>query len=214
MCARKHCVDEVLFIQGPFYKIQGLLGKIQGLFKDLSRFFNFQGLFKGLMLFQGLFKARANHVIEHGLLHSTSKTYLVSNTDSHHPDTLFSLCLTTNSDQVFHDKSRSREEAILSEARVASKSYEWSGFFHVAALSSILCSPIFSTYPHCNTWIHYFLHCEIGPRNPTVLLSSEPLFILWSREGNFDNRAGVVFSKPFCALVQNRRKAAKMSARA
>ena len=35
-----------------------------------------------------------------------------SNTDSHHPDTLFSLCLTTNSDQVFHDKSRSREEAI------------------------------------------------------------------------------------------------------
>ena len=61
LCARKHCVDEVLFIQGPFYKIQGLLGKIQGLFKDLSRFFNFQGLFKGLMLFQGLFKARANH---------------------------------------------------------------------------------------------------------------------------------------------------------
>ena len=38
------------------------MGKIQGLFKDLSRFFNFQGLFKGLMLFQGLFKARANHV--------------------------------------------------------------------------------------------------------------------------------------------------------
>ena len=65
MCARKHCVDEVLFIQGPFYKIQGKMGKIQGLFKDLSRFFNFQGLFKGLMLFQGLFKARANHVDVH-----------------------------------------------------------------------------------------------------------------------------------------------------
>ena len=117
-----------------------------------------------------------------------------SNTDSHHPDTLFSLCLTTNSDQVFHDKSCSREEAILSEARVASKSYEWSGFFHVAALSSVLCRPIFSTYPHCNTWIRDFLRCEIGPRNPTVLLFSEPLFILWSREGNLDNRAGTWFS--------------------
>ena len=80
-----------------------------------------------------------------------------SNTDSHHHDTLFSLCLTTNIDQVFHDKSRSREEAILSEARVASKSYEWSGFFHVAALSHVLCRPIFSTYPHCNTWIRDFL---------------------------------------------------------
>lgn len=117
-----------------------------------------------------------------------------SNTDSHHPDKLFSLCLTTNSDQVFHDKSCSREEAILFEARVASKSYEWSGFFHVAALSSILCRPIFSTYPHCNTWIRDFLRCEVGPRNPTVLLFSEPLFILWSREGNLDNRAGAWFS--------------------
>ena len=62
LCTRQRCVNEVLVIQGPFDKIQGLLGKIQGLFKDLSKFFNFQGVFKGLMLFQGLFKARANHV--------------------------------------------------------------------------------------------------------------------------------------------------------
>ena len=62
--ARKtYCVNEVLFIQGPFDKSQGLLEKTQGLFKDLNIFFNFQGLFKGLMLFQGLFKARANHVV-------------------------------------------------------------------------------------------------------------------------------------------------------
>ena len=57
----RRCINDVLFIQGHFNKIQGLLGKIQGLFKDLSKFFNFQGLFKGLMLFQRLFKARANH---------------------------------------------------------------------------------------------------------------------------------------------------------
>ena len=61
-CAIKRCVSDVLFFQGCFDKIYGLLGKIQGLFKDLNKFFNFQGLFKGLMLFQGLFKARANHV--------------------------------------------------------------------------------------------------------------------------------------------------------
>jgi len=61
LCARQGCINKVLFIQGPFDKIQGLLEKIQGLFKDLSKFVNFQGLFKGLMLFQGLFKARANH---------------------------------------------------------------------------------------------------------------------------------------------------------
>ena len=34
----------------------------RGKFKDLTKFFNFQGLFKGLMLFQGLFKVHANHV--------------------------------------------------------------------------------------------------------------------------------------------------------
>ena len=55
-------LNEVLFTQGPFNKIHGQLGKIQGPFKDLSKFLNFQGLFKGLMLFQGLFKTRANNV--------------------------------------------------------------------------------------------------------------------------------------------------------
>ena len=54
LCARQRCVNEVLVIQG-------LLGKIQEFFKDLSKCLNFQGIFKGLMLFQGLFKARANH---------------------------------------------------------------------------------------------------------------------------------------------------------
>lgn len=57
-----------------------------------------------------------------------------SNTDSHHPDTLFSLCLTTNSDQFFHDIGCCREKAIWSEARVASKSCEWSGFFFIFLL--------------------------------------------------------------------------------
>ena len=52
-CAIKRCVNDVLIFQGCFDKIQGLLGKIQGLFKDLNKFFNFSGLFKGLMPFQG-----------------------------------------------------------------------------------------------------------------------------------------------------------------
>ena len=53
-----------IFIQGAFKNIQGLLGKIQGLFKDIPQISNFQGLFKDIMIFQGLFKARANHVNE------------------------------------------------------------------------------------------------------------------------------------------------------
>ena len=37
---------KVIFIQGAFKNIQALLWKIQGLFKDIPQFFNFQGLFK------------------------------------------------------------------------------------------------------------------------------------------------------------------------
>ena len=47
---------------GAFKNIQGLLWKIQGLFKAIPQFFNFPGLFKDMMLFQGLFKAHVNHV--------------------------------------------------------------------------------------------------------------------------------------------------------
>ena len=41
---------KVIFILGAFKNIQGLLWKIQGLFKNM-------------MLFQGLFKARVNHTL-------------------------------------------------------------------------------------------------------------------------------------------------------
>ena len=44
-------LTKVIFIQGAFKNIQGLLWKIQGLFKDIPQICNFQGLFK----------ARANH---------------------------------------------------------------------------------------------------------------------------------------------------------
>ena len=51
---------KVIFIQGAFKNIQGLLWKIQG--HPTILFFNFQGLFKDITLFQGLFKAHVNHV--------------------------------------------------------------------------------------------------------------------------------------------------------
>ena len=61
LCTKHFFLMKVIFIQGAFKNIQGLLWKIQGLPKDIPQFFNFQGLFKDTMLFQGLFKIRANH---------------------------------------------------------------------------------------------------------------------------------------------------------
>ena len=51
-------------------------------------------------------------------------------------------------------------------------------FFMLRHYQAFYVALFFSTYPHCNTWIRDFLHCEIGPRNSTALLSSEPLFYL------------------------------------
>ena len=51
VCLAMLSLMKVNFIQGAFKNIQGLRWKIQGLFKDIPKLSNFQGLFK----------ARANH---------------------------------------------------------------------------------------------------------------------------------------------------------
>ncbi|CAH3188790.1 unnamed protein product [Porites lobata] len=104
-----------------------------------------------------------------------------------HPNTVFSLCLTNSSNKVFHDTEHDKKFAILSEAWVASKPKEWSGYFHLKALATVLARPVFSSYPNCQTWIRDFLHGIIYPQMATF--SVEPVFLLWSREGS-DNRPG------------------------
>ena len=49
-------LTNIIFIQGAFKNIQGLLWKIQGIFKGIAQVFIFQGLSKDIMLFQGLFQ--------------------------------------------------------------------------------------------------------------------------------------------------------------
>ena len=110
-----------------------------------------------------------------------------------HSNTIFSLCLSTSSNSVFHDTEQNVRVAMLSGARVASKPVtrgepvEWSGYFHVAALSAVLASPVFSTYPNCPSWSRDFVHGIIYPR--MAQFSGEPVFLLWSQQGS-DNRPG------------------------
>ena len=112
----------------------------------------------------------------------------------HQEDKLFSLCLTRESDKVYVDTKKSKEDAIWSEALIATKSKEWSGFFHIAELSTVIARPIFSAYPNCQTWIRDFLHSEICPGEIQNIVPLEPLFVLWTRDGNLDNRSGAWYS--------------------
>ena len=54
-----------------------------------------------------------------------------------HPNTVFSLCLSKSSDKAFHDSEQDRKVAIWSEACTPSTPKEWSGYFHVLALSAV-----------------------------------------------------------------------------
>ena len=69
----------------------------------------------------------------------------------HHPNTVFSLCLTGSSNKIFHNSDQNRVLATWSEACIASKPKEWSGYFHVTALSTVLARPVFSSYPNCQS---------------------------------------------------------------
>ena len=53
-------LTEVIFIEGAFKNIQGLLWKIQGLFKDIPQFFNSQGLFKACANHENMVKPLHN----------------------------------------------------------------------------------------------------------------------------------------------------------
>lgn len=86
---------------------------------------------------------------------------------SHHPKTVFSLCLMRSGNKVFHDSHQNRELAILSEGHTASKPKEWSGYFHVSALSTVLARPVFSSYPNCHSRTRDFVHGIVYPRMVT-----------------------------------------------
>ena len=121
-----------------------------------------------------------------------------------HPNTVFTLCLTRRSNDIFHDSAQNRELAVFSEARNASKPKEWSGYFQVSALTVVLARPVFLSYPDCPSWTRDFVHGIIYPR--MAKFSSETVFLLWTREGS-DDRPGAWFEPnhfvPLFSITRN-----------
>ena len=64
---------------------------------------------------------------------------------------------------------------------------------HMFALSSILGRVIYSLYPETNKAIRPFDHCQILPVGNPEINKSSRLYIMWSRDGNLDNRHGSPF---------------------
>jgi len=115
-------------------------------------------------------------------------TYFLS--DCHHPNTVFSLCLTRWDNNIFHDSAQNRELAVFSEVRTASKPKAWSGYFQVLALSAVLARLVFSSYPNCLSWTRDFVHGIVYPWMATFL--SKTVFFIWTREEKDD--------RPWCMV--------------
>ena len=70
-------------------------------------------------------------------------------------------------------------------------STKWAGLVQVHALASVLGCTIFSIYPNACRAIRLLFHGCIYPRE--VHGENHTLYIMWTRDGNFDSRPGALF---------------------
>ena len=116
-------------------------------------------------------------------------------------ETLFSIALMHKGD-LKYGKTKQKSETIKAEALAACEIGQWSSFVHMMGLASVVSSPIFSVYPEVNFRYRKLMHRVLKPR--TSVSHKLPINILWSRDGNFDNRPGVWFQPShFVPLVSS-----------
>ena len=111
-------------------------------------------------------------------------------------ETLFSIALTKAGDEKMSETGN-KLDAVKAEALVACTPGKWSSFMHVLGLASVISNPVRSIYPDVNFRFRSLIHRYVSPRScPTLdqpCGDQEQLRILWSRDGDFDNRPGAWF---------------------
>lgn len=104
--------------------------------------------------------------------------------------TLFTLILTSAGENEWQVSS-SQVEGVKAEAAATSEDKVWSSLVHVIALATVIKRPIFSVYPNANLALRPLMHGLVHPH--LCVPDVSPIHILWSRDGNLDNRQGAVF---------------------
>ena len=121
---------------------------------------------------------------------------------SYSEKTLFILMLTSAGEKEWQSTRRA-VEAVKAEAMSASKDKVWSSLVHLMALSTVIKRPIFSVYPNTNPALRPLIRGLVHPRVSSAA-DVLPIYILWSRDGNLDNRSGAVYQpNHFVPLVCN-----------
>lgn len=112
-----------------------------------------------------------------------------------YPNILFSVALTRRGDRKFSETG-SRDDTLKEEAFVACEIGQWSSLVHIMGMSSVLSKPIVSMYPTVQFKYRCLVNRIINPRasDTSVMPNEEAINILWSRDGNLDNRAGTWYT--------------------
>ena len=112
-----------------------------------------------------------------------------------HPDASLTAdsfrCLTlTDKANKIYNECKDLKRAIEIEARETCKVGNWSSFVHLMAISGLLKRNIWSVYPESNKGIRPLFHSQI---TQPLADCTKDLYIMWSRDGNLDNRDGYAF---------------------
>lgn len=104
-------------------------------------------------------------------------------------DSFRCLTLTDKANKVYNECQDFRR-AIEIEARETCKVGNWSSFVHIMAISGLLKRNIWSVYPDSNKGIRPLFHSQI---TQPMADCTKDMYIMWSRDGNLDNREGYPF---------------------
>ena len=96
-----------------------------------------------------------------------------------------------------------RVAAIKKEAMATCALKKWAGLVQMNALASVLGCKIYSIYPNVCHGIRPLFHGCIHPREVRRDPQNDSLYIIWTRDSNFDNRPGSMFQpNHFVTLVR------------
>ena len=96
------------------------------------------------------------------------------------------------------ERSNSCVSAVQSNAIRGCQLGEWSSLIHIMALATVISRPIFTIYPNCSEGIRSFLHGLVKPRDMLETVSSDCLYIIWSKEGGLDSCQNAVYVPKGC----------------
>ena len=99
---------------------------------------------------------------------------------------LFTVALTAVGDKIISDGG-SQTEAVKAEAIASCKIGVWGSLLHVMVFTSVIKRPIYSLYPDINFRFRPLMHQLLNPRLSALDDGRNPVYLLWSRDGSFDN---------------------------